>query len=123
MAGRIVLSIGAATGTDDEHFGNLPKEEYDRIKEMLDTLHLRKIDLADEILVLNEGGYVGESTAREVAYAAHHGKRVRWWSADGLDVESRERVKRAGAVLWMDGSVDPLARTTPAPEGGDDAGH
>jgi hypothetical protein len=36
MAGRIVLSIGAASGTDDEHFGNLPQAEYDRIKEMLD---------------------------------------------------------------------------------------
>ncbi len=30
MAGKIVLSIGAASGTDDEHFGNLPRDEYDR---------------------------------------------------------------------------------------------
>lgn len=78
MAGRIVLSIGAASGTDDEHFGNLPRDEYDRIKAMLDELHLRKIDLADEVLVLNVGNYIGESTAREVAYAAEHGKRIRF---------------------------------------------
>ena len=78
MAGRIVLSIGAASGTDDEHFGNLDQYEYDRIKTQLDELHLRKIDLADEILVLNVGGYVGESTAREIVYAEEHGKPVRF---------------------------------------------
>lgn len=94
MEGRIVLSIGAATGTDDEHFGNLPKEEYDRIKGMLDTLHLRKIDLADEILVLNVDGYVGESTAREVAYARRHGKRIRWLEA-GIDNDSSRRLRAA----------------------------
>lgn len=78
MAGRIVLSIGAATGTDDEHFGNLPKAEYDRIKEMLDELHKRKIDIADEVLVLNVGGYVGNSTRSEIEYATAHGKPLRW---------------------------------------------
>lgn len=78
MAGRIVLSIGAASGTDDEHFGNLPQEEYDRIKAMLDELHMRKIDLCDEVLILNVGGYIGESTGRELAYAQSLGKRVRY---------------------------------------------
>lgn len=78
MAGRIVLSIGAATGTDDEHFGNLPAGEYHRVKGMLDTLHLRKIDMADEVLILNCQDYVGESTMRELQYARHQGKRVRW---------------------------------------------
>ena len=78
MVGKIVLSIGAASGTDDEHFGSLPRAEYDRIKTMLDELHMRKIDLCDEILVLNVGGYIGESTARELAYALAHGKRVRY---------------------------------------------
>ncbi len=80
MHRRIVLSIGAASGTDDEHFGNLPRDEYDRIKEGLDELHLRKIDLADEVLILDVDGYVGESTARELAYARKLGKRVRYWS-------------------------------------------
>lgn len=79
MAGRIVLSIGAASGTDDEHFGNLPREEYDRVKEMLDQLHMEKIKIADEVLILNLEGYIGESTARELAYARQIGKRVRFW--------------------------------------------
>lgn len=78
MAGRIVLSIGAASGTDDEHFGNLPPGEYARIKAELDELHKRKIDLADEVLVLNVGGYIGESTRSEVAYAIEHNKQIRW---------------------------------------------
>ena len=84
MQGKIVLSIGAASGTDDEHFGNLPRDEYDRIKTMLDELHLRKIDLADEVLILNVDQYIGESTARELAYARTLGKRVRFLeSPDG----------------------------------------
>lgn len=79
LAGKIVLSIGAVSGTDDDHFGNLAREEYGRIKEELDWLHLRKIDLADEVLVLNVDGYIGESTARELDYAFQHGKKVRFW--------------------------------------------
>ena len=78
MDGKIVLSIGAATGTDDEHFGNLPSAEYDAIKRRLDLLHLYKIDLADEVLILNVGGYVGESTRRELEYAEAHGKCIRY---------------------------------------------
>lgn len=78
LAGRIVLSIGAASGTDDDHFGNLPRAEYDRVKAQLDELHLRKIDLADEVLILNVGGYLGDSTRRELAYAQSLGKRIRW---------------------------------------------
>lgn len=82
MAGRIVLSIGAASGTDDEHFGNLPREEYDRVKAMLDALHLRKIELADEVLILNVDGYIGESTRRELNYARQLDKVIRWLEPD-----------------------------------------
>lgn len=84
LAGKIVLSIGAASGTDDEHFGNLPREEYDRIKNKLDWLHLRKIDLADEILVLNVGGYIGSSTRREIEYAKMYGKKIRWLEPESV---------------------------------------
>jgi hypothetical protein len=42
----------------------------------LDALHLRKIDLADRVLVVNPGGYIGESTNREIAYARAGGKPV-----------------------------------------------
>ncbi len=45
-------------------------------KAALDTLHLRKIDLADRVLVVNPGGYIGESTSREIAYAHATGKPI-----------------------------------------------
>ena len=45
-------------------------------KNILDALHLRKIDLADRVLIVNPGGYVGESTRREIEYAKAAGKPV-----------------------------------------------
>ena len=75
MAGRIVLTIGCDTKSD----AMLGLEPH--VKMMLDELHKRKIDIADEILVLNVGGYVGASTASEIVYAREHGKRVRWLEA------------------------------------------
>ncbi|MGL4611461.1 MAG: hypothetical protein ACRCYY_17575, partial [Trueperaceae bacterium] len=59
LKGNIVLSIGAATATDKEHFGHLPPEEVAEIKTNLDKLHIRKIELCDEVLVLNAYGYIG----------------------------------------------------------------
>jgi len=44
----------------------------------MDALHLRKIDLADEVVVVNVGGYVGDSTRREIEYARARGKPVRY---------------------------------------------
>jgi hypothetical protein len=86
LAGRIVLSIGAARAADDDDrtFGGyVPASEYDAVKAQLDELHLRKIDLADEVLILNVDGYIGESTARELAYARATGKPVHFWSEQG----------------------------------------
>ena len=48
----------------------------DTEKALLDALHLRKIDLADRVLVVNPGGYIGESTTRQIAYARAAGKPV-----------------------------------------------
>lgn len=79
LAGRIVLSIGAASGTDDDHFGNLPRDEYERVKADLDALHLDKVALADEVLILNVDDYIGVSTQRELDHARTLGKSVRWW--------------------------------------------
>ena len=45
---------------------------------MLDDMHLRKIDLADEIFVINVGGYIGERTRREIIYAEETGKKVNY---------------------------------------------
>ncbi len=75
MKGKIVLSIEITTS---QHFDSDPQYSNLPVKRMLDELHLRKIDLADEILVLNVGGYVGESTSREITYAKEQGKTIRW---------------------------------------------
>lgn len=65
LRGIIVLAPGEMNGsvTEDQ-------------KAVLDALHLRKIDLADRILVVNPSGYIGESTGREIAYARAAGKPV-----------------------------------------------
>ncbi len=47
-------------------------------KEHFDELHKRKIDLADEVFVVNIGGYIGKSTRSEIEYARAHGKPVRF---------------------------------------------
>ncbi|MEI3845579.1 hypothetical protein V6R91_24405 [Microbacterium sp. CCNWLW41] len=65
FAGIIVLAPGEANG---------PVTPLQ--KAVLDALHLRKIDLADRVLVVNPGGYVGDSTRREIAYARAQGKAV-----------------------------------------------
>jgi hypothetical protein len=75
LNGNIVLTIGCDTKSDEAL--QLPSET----KQRLDELHLRKIDLADEILVLNVGGYIGQSIRREIGYARKLGKRVRWWES------------------------------------------
>ena len=59
------------------HFG-----EATGTKEQRDWHHLRKIDLADEVLVLDIGGYIGESTRNEIAYAIRTGKPVRYVSRE-----------------------------------------
>jgi hypothetical protein len=71
LDGKIVLSIGCATSTDG---GGIDGDT----KERLDELHRHKIDLADRVLVLNVGGYIGDSTRREIAYAMAHGKPIEY---------------------------------------------
>lgn len=69
---NIVISVGL--------FGHSGDDEVwtEGTKAMLDDMHLRKIDMADEVFVINVGGYIGESTRREIAYAKENGKTVRF---------------------------------------------
>lgn len=79
MAGHIVLSVGFYHHVASEVHGQGVGVETDEQKIELDELHRRKIDLADEILVLNVGGYIGESTRSEIEYARLHGKPVQYF--------------------------------------------
>lgn len=47
-----------------------------KIKEMLDDMHKQKIDMADEIFIINVGGYIGENTKKEIEYAKKHSKKI-----------------------------------------------
>ena len=80
MAGKIVLSVGHYPHIKDgavvEHGQNYGCTPEQKVK--LDELHLRKIDMADEVLILNVGGYIGESTRRELDHAKGTGKVVRF---------------------------------------------
>lgn len=75
LAGNIVLSVGCNTKSDAGLFKGTECEE---IKRKLDNLHKQKIYLADEVLVLNVDGYIGESTRNEIEYAHKHNKIVRY---------------------------------------------
>ncbi|MDD7124945.1 MAG: hypothetical protein PUH87_08305, partial [Bacteroidales bacterium] len=70
LQGNIVISVGL--------FGHSGDKEVwqDGVKEMLDDMHKRKIDMADSIYVINVGGYIGSSTRSEIEYAIAHGKTV-----------------------------------------------
>lgn len=48
-------------------------------KELLGELHRRKIDLSDAIFVVNRDGYIGESTKKEIEYAAEKGKEIQYY--------------------------------------------
>lgn len=82
MQGVIVLSVGFYHHLAAEVHGTLHGEdvgvETDEQKVALDELHKRKIDLADEIFVLNVDGYIGDSTRSEIEYAESHDKPVRY---------------------------------------------
>ncbi len=72
IEGNIVISVGL--------FGHAGDDEVwtEGVKEMLDDMHKRKIDMADEIFVINVGGYIGSSTQSEIEYAEASGKPVRY---------------------------------------------
>ena len=58
-------------------FNNIKKEEIDlETKKILDEMHKQKMDMSDEIYVINVGGYIGESTKSEIEYAKEKGKRI-----------------------------------------------
>lgn len=91
LAGKIVLFIGCDMRSDEEIFGAMTAEELEQTKQRLDELHLRKIDLADEVLILNVGDYIGQSTARELMYAYAHGKLVRYLEPHGKAAEGESQ--------------------------------
>ena len=79
MEGKIVLTVGFFAHSALEAHGE-PTTITPEQKEDLDNLHRHKIDLADEILVINPGGYMGESTRSEIEFAEILDKPIRYWT-------------------------------------------
>ena len=79
LKGNIVISVGLfGHSGDDEVWGGMDEGTLSKTKEMLDDMHKRKIDMADEIFVINVGGYIGNSTRSEIEYAIKNGKKVNY---------------------------------------------
>ena len=79
LEGNIVISVGLfGHSGDEEVWDGMDEGTLSKTKEMLDDMHKRKIDMADEIFVINVGGYIGDSTRSEIDYAIEHGKKVRY---------------------------------------------
>jgi hypothetical protein len=84
LDGKIVVTVGCDFKSDSA-LGLAPE-----VKERLDALHLQKIALADEVLILNVNGYIGESTARELRHAVELGKSVRFLEPDKAPPNAKE---------------------------------
>lgn len=79
LKGYIVISVGLfGHSGDNEVWENMDEGTLTKTKEMLDDMHKRKIDMADEIFVINVNGYIGESTKSEIQYALNKGKKVNY---------------------------------------------
>ncbi len=83
LEGCIVISVGLFGHSGDEEVWN------PSTKEMLDDMHKRKIDMANEIFVINVGGYIGESTRSEIVYAERTGKKVNYLEPQNHEYGSR----------------------------------
>jgi hypothetical protein len=99
LQGNIVISVGLfGHSGDDEVWEDMDEGSLTETKEMLDDMHKRKIDMSDEIYVINVGGYIGDSTRSEIEYAIMTGKAVEYLEPAGteseIDPETRYRGDR-----------------------------
>lgn len=92
LAGKIVLSIACTTRSDEDLLaaGLLTPAA----KRQLDELHKHKINLADEVLILNVGGYIGQSTRSEIAYATSLPKPISYFEKPARRIPSRSTISR-----------------------------
>ena len=79
LEGNIVISVGLfGHSGDTEVWEGMSEDTLTKTKEMLDDMHKRKIDMADEIFVINVGGYIGTNTQSEIEYAMTTGKPIHY---------------------------------------------
>ncbi len=98
LRGYIVVSIGVVkTSSADKDGGHGAEAISQECADMLDELHRRKIDIADEVFVINRDGYIGKSTAAEIEYANENDKPITYMelphptNADGTTTPSPDK--------------------------------
>lgn len=69
--------------------------EHEGVADAMDALHMRKIDLCDEIFVINFRDYIGNSTRNEIEYAKAQGKHIRWYTSDPIGRKVDELIQAA----------------------------
>lgn len=74
LSKHIVLSVGLFGHSGDNEVWN------DGVKEMLDDMHKRRIDMSDAIMVIDDEDYIGESTRKEIEYAKSQGKFIYFYN-------------------------------------------
>lgn len=73
LQGNIVISVSM--------FGQIDKEPLtENEKIILDEIHKKKIDIANEIFIIDVDKYIGNSTKSEVSYAELNQKNIRFLS-------------------------------------------
>lgn len=79
LAGNIVISVGIFGHSENDDISKeMDDDTLEKTKIMLDDMHRCRIDMADEIYVINVNGYIGDSTKSEIAYAKATGKKINY---------------------------------------------
>ena len=86
--------------------------EHENVAKEMDELHLRKIDISDEIFVVDSENYIGESTAKEIEYALKRGIPIRYYTSDPIG-------EKVAVIIWKYiKSEKPLEKASETKEGG-----
>lgn len=105
LAGNIVISVGLfGHSGDNEVWDGMDAGTLSQTKAMLDDMHKRKIDMADDIYVINKDGYIGDSTRSEIRYAREHGKTISYFEDRSIAlkklVDLRKRLQKSEGGHW-----------------------
>lgn len=101
---REELAIAMSLHLLPHWYPNCPADhlaEHEGVAEDMDALHLRKIDLSDEIFVVDIENYIGKSTSNEVAYAVRKDKRIRYYTRDPIGDECESLIEQARALATI----------------------
>lgn len=91
LKGNVVISLGI--------FGHSNKIEFkEEQKILLDDIHKQKIDISDEIFVIDVDKYIGMSTKSEIDYAMIRMMKIRYWSKEENKI--REYLKNNNIIIW-----------------------